>query len=201
MKIYSDFPLRRTVQILVDVVAVAVISFAVWLGTFVAATIAALAEVGRQLEAAGAGFKGAMTDAGEALGQVPLVGTAIRAPFDAASGTGGALEDAGQTTQSFIETTALVVGLVVAGVIVVAVCWLWLRRRFRFARRATEASKLARAGDGLDILALRALVNGSPRDFASAGPHPLEAWRSGDRTAIESLAAVELRRAGVRIAR
>lgn len=201
MKIYSDFPVRRILQIAADVVAVTIISLGVWLGTVVTAAIATLAEVGRQLESAGAGFKGAMTDAGQALGQVPFVGSAIRAPFDAASGTGSALENAGQTTESFIETTALIVGIVVGGVIVVVVCWLWLRRRCRFARRATQATRLARMDDGIDVLALRALVNGSRKDLAKTGPHPLEAWRSGDRAVMERLADVELRGAGVRLAR
>jgi len=201
MKIYSDFPLRRAVQIIADVVAVTVIALGVWLGVIVSAAIATLAEVGRQLESAGAGFKGAMSDAGKTLGQVPFIGSAIRAPFDTASGTGGALEDAGQTTQSFIETTALIVGMVVGGVIVVTVCWLWLRRRFRFARRATEASRLAHMDDGAAVLALRALMSGSHKDLARSGPYPVEAWRSGDRVVIERLADLELRGAGVRFAR
>lgn len=201
MKIYSDFPLRRTIQILADLLALAFVAFGVWLGLAVSAAIATLAEVGRQLESAGAGFKGAMSDAGKALGQVPFVGNAIRVPFDAASGTGGALEGAGQTTQSFIESTALIVGLVVAGVIIITVCWAWLPRRITFARRATEANKLARAADGADILALRALVNASRKDLALVGDHPVGAWREGNHNVIAMLAQLELREAGVRLAR
>lgn len=201
MKIYSDFPVRRTLQILADVLAVAAIAFGIWLGTFVSSTIAVLADVGKKLETAGAGFKGAMTDAGEALGQVPFVGTTIRGPFDAASGTGSALEDAGQTTQSVIMTTAMIVGIIIASLIVVAVCWWWLRARIRFARRATEASRLAGMDDGMDVLAIRAFVNGSHKGLATAGSQPVEAWRNGDRTVIARLAQLELREAGVRIAR
>ncbi len=200
MKIYSDFPLQRTRQIVADLVALAVIGCGVWLGAAVGAAIATLAEAGRQLESAGAGFRSAMSDAGSALGQVPLIGTAIRVPFDAAGSTGGALEDAGQTTQSFIETTATIVGLVVAGVIVLCVCWFWIGRRIRFARRATEASRLADLVDGADILALRALMNGSARDLARVGDHPVEAWRLGNRNVIAMLAQLELREAGVRLA-
>ena len=200
MKIYSDYPARRTLQITVDVVAISVAGFGVWLGVFVTSAITTLAEVGRQLESAGAGFKGAMTDAGDALGQVPFVGTAIRAPFDAASGTGGILEDMGQTTQSFITTTALIVGAVVASVIVVLVCWVWLSRRIRFARRATEAQRLSQLADGPDFLALRALVGASRKDLAATDAHPRRSWRSGDRAVIGRLAQLELREAGVRIA-
>ena len=201
MKIYSDYPLRRALQIASDVLAVTAMALGIWLGVIVTSAIAVLAEVGRQLESAGAGFKGAMTDAGNALGKVPFVGTSIRVPFDAASGTGGMLEDAGNTTASFITTTAMIVGIIVAGVIVVSVCWWWLRRRIRFARRATEANRLARLDDGPDLLALRALVNGSRKDIAATSPHPVDAWRAGHRDVIVRLAELELRDAGVRIAR
>ncbi|MEO7348990.1 MAG: hypothetical protein ABIW32_03895 [Terrimesophilobacter sp.] len=201
MKIYSDFAPRRAFQIAIDVLAIGAIVFGLWLGTFVTTAIAVLADVGKQLEDAGAGFKGAMTDAGEALGTIPFVGDAARAPFDAASDTGTVLEGAGQTTQAFIMTTAVIAGSVVAGVIVVTVLWLWLKRRIHFMARATEALRVARMGDGGDLLALRALVNGSKKGLAIIGPQPLRAWRAGDQVVIEKLADLELREAGVRIAR
>ncbi|MBX3092347.1 MAG: hypothetical protein KF801_07535 [Cryobacterium sp.] len=200
MKIYSDYPARRALQITADLAAALVIGLGIWLGVIVGSAIAVLAEVGRQLETAGAGFKGAMTDAGDALGQVPLIGASIRVPFDAASGTGGLLEDAGQTTQTVITTTAIIIGALVASAIVFAVCWVWLRRRFRFARRATEANKLAKLADGPDLLALRALVGASRRDLAATDPNPVASWRSGDLTVIRKLARLELREAGVRVA-
>lgn len=201
MKIYSDYPVRRTFQIVMDVAAIALIAIGVWLGVVVSEAIAELADVGRKIEAAGSGFEGAMTDAGEALGNVPFVGSTIRGPFDTASGTGGALAEAGRTTESFIETTAMIVGVVLAGVIVITVSWLWLRRRYRFTRRATEATRLTTMNGGIDVLALRALTTGSCKDLAKTGLHPFDGWRSGDRVVISRLADVELRGAGVRIAR
>lgn len=201
MKIYSDFPLQRALQITTDVLAVAVIALGIWLGTVVTSTIAVLANVGRQLEDAGAGFKRAMTDAGEAMGTIPFVGETVRVPFDAASGTGGVLEDAGQSTQSFIMTTATVVGIVVACVIVVTVCWLWLRRRIRFAVRAARAQRMATMVEGDSILALRALVQGSRKDLAAISPSPVTGWRTGHPEVIARLADLELQTAGVRLAR
>jgi len=200
MKIYSDYPLRRSLQIATDLLAIAVAVLGIWLGSFVSASIAVLADVGQQLETAGAGFKGAMTDAGDALGQVPFVGQSIRVPFDSASGTGLILEDAGKSTQSFILTTSTVIGVLVAAIILFAVCWLWLRRRIRFSLRATEANRLAKMPDGPDLLALRALVNGSRKELAAADTSPVESWRKGDRQVIRKLAQLELRDAGVRIA-
>ena len=201
MKIYSDFPLQRTLQIAADVLAVGAVAIGVWLGALVTSTIAVLADVGRQLEAAGAGFRGAMTDAGEALGTVPFVGESIRSPFDAASGTGVALESAGATTQAVIMTTAMVVGIVVAGVIIVTVFWLWLPRRIRFAVRATKAKRVAFMAEGESILALRALVSGSRKELATVGPSPVTGWRTGHPDVVSRLAQLELQAAGVRLAR
>lgn len=200
MKIYSDYPGRRALQIVADVLAVTIAGVGIWLGTVVADTIAVLADVGRQLEDAGAGFKGAMSDAADALGQVPFVGESIRGPFDSASGTGLILEDAGKSTQSIILTTSTIIGVLVAALILFAVCWLWLRPRIRFALRATEATRLAKLADGPDLLALRALVSGSRKKLAATDQRPVESWRRGDRQVIHKLAQLELRDAGVRIA-
>lgn len=200
MKIYSDYPLRRLGQIAADVLAVVLLSLGIWLGVTVTAAIAVLAEVGRRIESAGLGFQGAMADAGDVLGRLPFVGDAARVPFDTASGTGVALADAGRSTESFITTTAVVVGVTIALAVAAVVLWVWLRRRLSFIRRATEASRLAGMGDGHDLLALRALVNGSRVELAAAGGHPVAGWRSGDPQVIRTLAEQELRGAGVRLA-
>ncbi len=198
MKIYSDYPLRRAAQIAADLLAVATMAAGIWLGVVVAAAIAVLAEVGRQLNRAGLGFQGAMTDAGDFLGQTPFVGDAVRVPFDAASGTGVAIAEVGETTEGFIVTTAAIVGAVISIVIAGLVLWVWLRRRIAFIRRATEASRLATMGDGHDLLALRALVNASRSELAATSTHPVDAWRSGQPEVVRKLAALELRGAGVR---
>lgn len=201
MKIYSDFPVQRTLQIMADVAAIIAIALGIWLGSVVSSTIAVLASVGRQLQDAGAGFKNAMTDAGDALGAVPFVGETVRVPFDAASDTGGVLVDAGHTTQTFIMTTATVVGIVVAVVIAATVCWVWLRRRIRFAVKAARAKRVASMPEGDNILALRALVGGSRKDLATVGPSPVTGWRAGHPEVITRLATLELKAAGVRLDR
>lgn len=198
MKIYSDYPLRRAAQVAADVLALVVIALGIWLGATVTAAIAVLGEVGRQLNLAGLGFQGAMADAANVLGQAPFIGDAARAPFDSASETGAVIADAGSSTESFILTTAAIVGVIIALAIGAAVLWVWLRRRIAFIRRATEASRLATMGDGHDLLALRALVNGSRADLAATSAHPVDAWRSGEPALVRKLAALELRGAGVR---
>lgn len=198
MKIYSDFVPRRIGQIAADVLALAVIALGVWLGVAIATVIGAVGELGRQLRFAGIGFETAMVDVGEALGQVPLVGDAVRFPFDSASHTGTAIADFGTATEDFLITTGNVVGVIVALAVAVLVCWVWLRRRWTFIQRATAADQLQRLDDGHDLLALRALVNGSRRELAAISSSPVRAWRSGEPAVLSRLAALELREAGVK---
>ena len=76
MKLYSDYPARRTAQIIADVIAFGFIALFVWIGTLVYAAIAVLAVFGRSIEDAGNGFEETMADAGETLGGVPFIGAA-----------------------------------------------------------------------------------------------------------------------------
>jgi hypothetical protein len=199
MKVYSDYPARRTAQIAADAVALGLIALFVWCGLLVYGAIAVLAAFGKTIEDAGNGFEETMADAGETLGGVPLIGDGIRQPFDAASGAGSLLADAGQAQQDLVMTAALIIGLVVATIPILLVLWIWLRRRASWARRATEARNLSRMPDGPDLLALRALVNADFRDLHDIHGEPVDAWRRGDKSVVRSLAQLELREAGVRL--
>ncbi len=199
MKLYSDYPARRTAQISADVIALAFVALFVWIGTLVYAAIAVLAVFGRSIEDAGNGFEETMADAGDALGGVPLIGGGIRQPFDAASGAGTVLADAGRAQQDLVMTSALIIGIVVALIPILLVVVIWLRRRLRWARRATEARNLSRLEDGPDILALRALMNADYREIRGIDREPVDAWRRGDKQVMRALAQLELREAGVRL--
>ena len=199
MKLYSDYPARRSAQILADLVALGIIAAAVWAGTIVYTAIAVLAAFGKTIEDAGTGFEETMADAGETLGGVPFIGGGIRQPFDAASGAGTLLAQAGQAQQDLVMTAALTVGIVVAALPILLVLWIWLRRRLGWARRATEARNLSRLPDGPDLLALRALVNADFRELHDIAREPVDAWRSGDKKVVKALAQLELREAGVRL--
>jgi hypothetical protein len=199
MKLYSDYPARRTSQILADLIALAVIAAAVWVGVVVYAAIAVLAAFGRSIEDAGNGFEQTMADAGDTLGGVPLIGDGIRQPFDAASGAGTLLAQAGQAQQELVMTAALTVAIAVAALPILLVLWIWLRRRLGWARRATEARNLSRLPDGPDLLALRALVNADFRELHDIDREPVDAWRRGEKKVVRALAQLELREAGVKL--
>lgn len=199
MKLYSDYPARRSAQIIADLVAVALIAAAVWVGTLVYAAIAVLAAFGKTIEDAGDGFEQTMADAGDTLGGVPLIGDGIRQPFDAASGAGTLLAQAGRAQQDLVMTAALIIAIVVAVIPILLVVAIWMRRRLSWARRATQARNLSRLPDGPDLLALRALVNSDFRELHDIDGEPVDAWRRGDRKVVRALAQLELREAGVRL--
>jgi hypothetical protein len=140
-----------------------------------------------------------MSDAGDTLGGVPLIGGGIRAPFDAASGAGGLLAQAGEAQQNLVDTAALVIAIASAVLPILVILFFWLRPRLRFARRATRAYRVSQLADGVQLLALRALVDGDARELHAVAERPVEAWRHGEASVVRALAALELREAGVRL--
>jgi hypothetical protein len=199
VKLYSDFGPHRTRQVAADVIAVVFIAGWVWFGTTIYGLVSGLAAFGRQMEDAGEGFSGAMTDAGDTLGDIPFIGSGIRSPFDGASGAGEALEAAGRSQQDLTEQLAVTLGLGVAVLPILMILALWLVPRLRFAVRAGRAKKLVRAGASLDLMALRALTNQNLRTIGQVDADAMGAWRRGDDLVMRKLAALELRSAGIRI--
>ena len=199
MKFYSDFAAHRSRQITVDVLAVAFMAAWIWLGVFVHSLVIGLTDFGVQMQQAGAGFRETMTDVGDDLGSVPLIGGGIRGPFDSASDAGATLEAAGASQQVAVQNLATGLGLAIAVLPVLAILALWLVPRIRFARRASTAKRLVSAGAGVDLLALRALTTQRLTTLSAIDADPMAAWRRGDTTVMRSLAALELKSSGVRL--
>ena len=199
MKLYSDFGPRRTRQIVGDVLALLAIGAWVWLGVTVYQLVMNLSSFGVQMEEAGAGFKDTMTEVGDNLGSVPVIGGGIRAPFDGASSAGAALESAGQSQQVAVNQLATGLGLGIALVPVITILILWLLPRIRFVRRAARAKAIVETGAGIDLLALRALTSQKMSALATVDVDPMAAWRRGDESVMRALAALELKSSGVRL--
>lgn len=199
MKLYSDYAPRRTRQVLADVISLVLIAGWVWFGVTVYSLIAELATFGRQMEVAGAGFRTTMTDVGESLGGILLIGPAIRVPFDGASSAGAALQDAGQSQQELTLQLALTVGVGVAVLPILMIAAVWLFTRGRFVRRAGHAKALVRTGVGIDLLALRALTNQKITTIAKVNVDAMGAWRRGDEVVMRQLAGLELESSGIRL--
>jgi hypothetical protein len=199
MKIYSDFPLARGRQILLDLVALVVVIVAIWAGVIVHGAILVLADIGKHVEKAGSGFQSTMSDAAKAVSGIPLVGKGVRAPFDSASGAGKTLAEAGQNEQSAVAIAAVVLGIIVALVPIYFVVRYLVVRRIRFAAAATAATRAARASGGIELLAFRALATADPKRVLKLDPAVVGRWRSGDERITRELAGLELERSGVRL--
>lgn len=199
MKFYSDYPARRTRQIITDLVAVAAIAAWAWLGATVYGLVINLQKFGVQMEESGKGFRDTMTDVSEKLGSVPLIGSGIKAPFDGASDAGKALEDAGQAQQDAVQQLATGLGVGIAVLPILMILVFWLVPRIRFARRAGSAKALAAQPASVDLLALRALAGQKLATITAIHPDAMTAWRTGDQETIRALASLELRSAGVRL--
>ena len=198
MTVYSDFSGRRTAQVIGDVVTALLVAISIVVGVLVHDAIVVLGDVGRSLEEAGNGFSGTMTDAGDVLGDVPLIGGGIRGPFDAAAGAGDTLAGAGAAQAAAVDTFATILGVVVAVLPILVILLIWAFTRLRFMIAATELRALSRLSDGTEVLALRALTTAPARELSRIATGPVAGWRERRPDVLAALAAVELRSGGLR---
>lgn len=198
MSLYSDYPAARTRQIIADVIGVVGVIIVVSIATAVTTAIRALGSFGRDLEAAGLDFQTGLTEAAENLGDVPLIGGGIRAPFDAAASAGEQVAAAGRAQQVFVESLAVGVGWAVALVPLLLLALLWVLPRVRFARRSSSLRAMIAGGMTADTLAARAVAQAPLRELVAVHPDPAAAWRAHDASVVRALAGIELRRAGIR---
>lgn len=198
MKLYADLPGRRLVQILADLGLLAWIALWAWVGRRVHDVTMALAEPGRQLQGAGAGFREKLNAAGDGLDDLPLLDDRIAGPFRSAAGAGTDIEKAGTDLISAVERLALLIGWTTALVPILIIAIWWAFARGRFVRRASAAQRFIDADDDLDLFALRAMANQPMTALAKVSPDPSGAWRRGDRETIRALALLELKDSGLR---
>jgi hypothetical protein len=198
VKIYADrFPTALR-QFLTDLLVVAwvyaSIRFALWLYDLVEK----LAVPGRKLEGAGGGLADNLAEAGGKVGRVPLVGDELTAPFSRAADAARSVAEAGRDQQELVGQLALALSIAVLVFPLGLVLFGWLPLRVRWIRRAGSARALAAAPAGRDLLALRALTGQPLGTLTRIAPDVAEAWRRGDDATVDALAALELRRLGLK---
>ncbi|TDC29906.1 hypothetical protein [Micromonospora sp. KC213] len=201
MKIYADrypvFLRQLLTDLLVVVWVYAAIRFARWLHDLVQQ----LAVPGEKLEGASGGLADNLAEAGGKVGRVPLVGDELTGPFERAAGAARAMAEAGRDQQELVGQLALALSLAVLVFPLGLVLFGWLPLRLRWMRRATSAKALAAAPAGRDLLALRALTGQPLGRLTRIAPDVAGAWRRGDDATVDALAALELRRLGLRRSR
>ena len=91
MKPYSGYPAYRVRQTTADLSAVVAIWSVIAVARALGDRVNAFRAFGARMEDAGAGFRKTMTEIGDSLAGVPLVGSGISEPFDAAAAAGAEL--------------------------------------------------------------------------------------------------------------
>ncbi|HET7534775.1 MAG TPA: hypothetical protein VFJ83_16620 [Nocardioidaceae bacterium] len=199
MKIYADAPVRRSLQISGDVL------LAIWVYLWVQTALVvrdatlSLAEPGEQISAAGGGLAEQLRDAGRTVGDVPLVGDEVRAPFDGAGGAADRIAAAGDAQVEAVQTLAFWLGLAVGAIPVLIALAVYLPLRWRFIREATAGSRFVDSTDDLDLFALRAMARQPLHRLARISDDPAGAWRRGEPEVVRDLAALELRDSGLAV--
>ena len=198
MKLFADTPLRRTLQVLADLLFVAWLVLWVWIGSAVHDGTMELAGPARQTDTAATSMAEQLRDAGSRLGEAPLVGDELAVPFDKAAGASDGIAAAGRDTVEAVERLALLLGLSVALIPIMIMSAIHLPLRWRFVREATAGARFIDAQEDLDLFALRALANQPMRVLAKVSDDPAGAWRARDPDVVRRLAELELADVGLR---
>jgi len=198
MKFYADSSVRRTRQLVGDVLLV--VWIAVWVKFALAVRDATLtlAEPGQQIAEAGGGLAEKLRDAGETVGSVPLLGDEVRTPFDGAGDAAEGLAGAGDAQVEAVNQLALWLGLAVAAIPILVMLVVYLPGRIRFAREAIAGQRFIDAAADLDLFALRAMARQPLHRLARISDDPAGAWRRGDPVVVRALADLELSESGMR---
>ncbi|MGW4525085.1 hypothetical protein [Amycolatopsis sp. NPDC004378] len=197
MQLYAERPIRRTAQLVSDLLALLLVVFAVWLATSVHDEVMKLRAPGDGLVDAGTGLRGTFDNAATTAGGIPLVGDALAKALHGGSDVGTKLVDSGRWQIEAVESIAWWMAAIIIALPVLTLVVTWLPLRWHFTRRATAAARLRALGDeGMDLLALRALATQPLRRLANAG-EIATGWRQRDRDTIETLAGHELARHGL----
>jgi hypothetical protein len=196
MKLYAERPGRAARQLLADLLAVGWLAGIGWLAERSRQLMLQLQTPATGLTNAGTQIADAFASAARTAARVPFVGNQLAAALDTGRAAGQSLAGVGEQQLNAISMLATgTAGLVLlTGVMPVLV--LWLPLRIHYARMAGAAAA-SRERD-LDLLALRALTGTSVRRLRAVTEDPASGWRRGDPEVVRKLAAVELRRLGLR---
>ena len=181
LKFYAEVPRVRFRQVLLDVGTVLWVVVWVRVGLWLHGLVLRLEGPGRGLEDAGNRIAG---------WRIPILGDRL-GPITSG---GEALQRAGDTQQDVVQTLAVWLAVLLAGV---PIGWLLVRYlpgRLRWAREAAAASHLRSQPAAAQLFALRALANRPVHRLRRVAADPAGAYARGD---YEALAALELAELGL----
>jgi hypothetical protein len=198
VKIYADRLPVAIRQLLTDLLVVVWVYAWIRAGIWLHDLVLRLGVPGQRLEGAGRGIADNLADAGGKVGDVPLVGDELTEPFTRAAEAARSIAEAGRQQQEVVGNLALALTALLLAVPLGLVLLAWLPMRLRWMRRAGVAAAVRDQPAGRDLLALRALAGRPLNQLTRLGPDIAQSWRDGDASAVDALAALELRELGLR---
>lgn len=199
MKLYADSSPRFAVQLAIDFSVACWVVLWIWLGFVVHDGIEVLADPGERVSAAADDLATSLGDAGDVLGNTPIVGDEVSRPFDSAAEASTALGDAGTSEADAARRLALWAGLAVAVLPIAYAARRYLPWRVRFLLDATAATAVLRGDADLQLFAWRALTTMPLSRVVGVSDDPLGAMRRGDAHVVRRLAELELGRLGLSV--
>lgn len=196
---YADEPARRLRQIVADALLLLWCVVAVAAGRIVHERVLVARSGAQKLEQGSTSLAQNMTDAGDRMSKIPLVGGDARIPFDNAAATSRDLSSSGHDLASGLGRLAVVFGVLTALVPILLALVPWLFTRFTYALRAGRLAHLRAMPGGTRLLAMEALTTSRPGDLAEIHPDPVQAWQDGNPQATRELAALVLRTHGLNL--
>ena len=202
MRLYSDIPATRTAAILSDLLVLLLLVLLAWLGLRVHDAVAEIASVPRGVSDTGGAIQRGFESAGDAVGEVPVVGEPLAGALqDAGEGAGGEIAETGREGEEDVNNLADVLGALFFLLPAAAVLSRYLPYRIADVRRLTAAARAI--GPTLTpererTLAMRAAYGLPYERLASYSRDPLGDLETGR---YDGLVAAALDEAGLRPSR
>ena len=143
MRFYPGTPQRFANRVVSDVLVVVAIVLLALLGLKVRDTVNSLVVVPQGVRETGSAVQSGFHDAGDAVGDVPIVGDDLSDAFESAGeGSGGRVESLGQEGVDSIHRLADLLGLLVFALPAAMVLAWYVPPRLALVRRLTAASEV-----------------------------------------------------------
>jgi len=142
VRFYSDIPARRATAILSDLLVLLLLVLLAWIGLRVHDAVAEIASVPRGVADSGGAIQRGFESAGDAAGDVPLVGERLAGALrDAGEGAGGQIAETGRQGEQDVKTLANVLGALIFLLSAAVVLSRYLPDRITDVRRLTAAAR------------------------------------------------------------
>lgn len=198
LRIYAERPRRRVTQLVADLAVAAWIVVVVMLAVGVHDLVTTLEAPAQGISEAGGRVRDVFSGAAGVAADVPLVGDRLARALDGGVASGDRLVAAGEQQTETVRSVATGAAWALAFVLLVPVVPWWLALRVRWMLRARAVLALRDGHHDADLLALRALMHGSPARLTRRVPGAANGWRARDPSVLARLAALELARLGLR---